>query len=177
MRPLVPVRGPVEVLEEASDCEAVRDGILGQPANTVTSLAFVAAGLIVLDAVRRQRAGDPTRRLFGWLLVAIGIGSVLYHGPHPPGARFVHDLPILGVVAFVVFVEVSARRSSERWPLPRETTVVLAVCAAAGALTWALGRTGSPLCDPDGVIQLHALWHLFAAAALGLWSLRLHRPD
>lgn len=171
------VAGPVEAIDEASDCEAVRDGILGQPANTVTSLAFVAVGVVVLQTVRRRGLEDVPRRVFGWLLVATGLGSAIYHGPHPPGARFVHDLPIIGLIVFMVFVEVSVRRSGERWPLPRETTIALVVCTVAGAASWLFGRTGSPLCDPDGIVQLHAQWHLFAAASLGLWSLRLPAPD
>jgi hypothetical protein len=32
-----------------------------------------------------------------------------------------------------------------------------------------LGRSGSVTCDPDSVIQFHALWHLFSAAALGAY--------
>jgi hypothetical protein len=31
------------------------------------------------------------------------------------------------------------------------------------------GRTGSPLCDPDGLAQAHAGWHVFAAVFLGAY--------
>jgi hypothetical protein len=31
------------------------------------------------------------------------------------------------------------------------------------------GRTGSPLCDPDGLAQAHAGWHVFAAVFLGTY--------
>jgi hypothetical protein len=33
------------------------------------------------------------------------------------------------------------------------------------------GRTGSPLCDPDGLAQAHAGWHVFAAVFLGAYFL------
>jgi hypothetical protein len=33
------------------------------------------------------------------------------------------------------------------------------------------GRTGSPLCDPDGLAQAHAGWHVFAAIFLGAYVL------
>lgn len=33
------------------------------------------------------------------------------------------------------------------------------------------GRTGSPLCDPDGLAQAHAGWHVFAAVFLGAYLL------
>jgi len=31
------------------------------------------------------------------------------------------------------------------------------------------GRTGSPLCDPDGLAQAHAGWHVFSAVFLGAY--------
>ena len=71
--------GPVVLLVlGGSDCEALRDGVLGQPANTLSSLAYVAAAAYVL-----RRGGPPGPAL---ALALVGIGSVLYHGPMPPGA-------------------------------------------------------------------------------------------
>ena len=37
-----------------------------------------------------------------------------------------------------------------------------------GSVVWALSRTDGVLCSPDTVFQGHALWHLTAAAAVGL---------
>ena len=34
------------------------------------------------------------------------------------------------------------------------------------AVAWWLGRSASPLCDPDSLLQPHALWHLLVAAGL-----------
>lgn len=45
---------------------------------------------------------------------------------------------------------------------------VLGVAAVAGG-SWLLGRTGSPACDPDGVLQFHGLWHLLSSVIFGLW--------
>ena len=36
-------------------------------------------------------------------------------------------------------------------------------------MTWLLGRTDTPVCDPDSVLQLHGVWHLISAAIFGLW--------
>jgi hypothetical protein len=33
-----------------------------------------------------------------------------------------------------------------------------------------VGRTASPWCDPDSLLQGHAVWHLLAAAALAAWA-------
>ena len=41
----------------ASDCERVRPGLIGQPANTVSSLAFLLAARPLLRASRRPGAG------------------------------------------------------------------------------------------------------------------------
>ena len=42
-----------------------------------------------------------------------------------------------------------------------------------GGLAYAGGRTGSPVCDADSLLQLHGLWHLSTAAAAGLWATAL----
>ncbi len=42
--------------------------------------------------------------------------------------------------------------------------------AATGAAFNLLGRTGGPLCDPDSLLQGHALWHVLTAVALGAWA-------
>jgi hypothetical protein len=35
-----------------------------------------------------------------------------------------------------------------------------------GQLIWVLSRDGAPLCDPDSLLQGHALWHLTSAATV-----------
>ncbi len=43
-----------------SDCEHIGRDLLGQPANTLSSLAYVLAGLLILG---RAVAGRPSTRL------------------------------------------------------------------------------------------------------------------
>ena len=74
-----------------SDCEALHRGVLGQPVNGVSSLAYVVAAGYVL-----HRGGPPAPAL---ALALVGVGSVLYHGPMPPGAGFVHDASLVAVPA------------------------------------------------------------------------------
>ncbi len=63
-------------------CELYRDaGFIGQPAAAVTSLAFVIAGLAV---VARRPHGAPTV-IYGLLVVAVGAGSLVAHGPNRLG--------------------------------------------------------------------------------------------
>jgi hypothetical protein len=144
-----------------SDCEAVRDAVLAQPVNSVSSLAYVVAGAWVL------RRGGPAVPAVA--LAAVGVGSLLYHGPMPPAAGIVHDGSI---VALALAVAVLAWR---RW-LPRPgAAAVLAL--VAGVAVNLLTRTGAPLCRPESVLQGHAAWHVLTAAGLALWLATARRPE
>src|SRR6185503_20551276 len=57
-------------------CETNRCAWIVQPANTVSSLAYVVSGALLLRQVRRY----PIWFWFGWITIAVGIGSVLCHG-------------------------------------------------------------------------------------------------
>jgi hypothetical protein len=137
----------------ASDCEALRDGWLGQPVNTLSSVAYVVAGAYVL-----WRGGPRVPAL---ALAAVGFGSVLYHGPMTPGAGLAHDGSI---VVFAATIPLAWRRRSVRWP------PVTAVIAGGAALAVnLLTRTGAPLCRPESLLQGHAAWHALTALAIALW--------
>lgn len=73
---------PASCLPVGCFCEAVSGGTLAQPVNSVTSLAFVVAG--VAAWLRRTDVGPRTveRRLIiglGLVLVVLGVSSFLYH--------------------------------------------------------------------------------------------------
>ena len=140
----------------ASDCERIRAGLVGQPANTVTSLAFVVA------AVPIARRARDTRSL-AWAGVAAsaaleGIGSVAYHGPGGRMAKAVHDAGLVALATTLVVARVTDRPVRLR---PRAAGL-----GAAAALLHTLSRTGGPLCSCDSRLQGHAAFHLLAAAAL-----------
>lgn len=142
-----------------SDCEALRSGLLGQPVNSLSSLAYVAAAAYLL------RRGGPLGPVVA--LAAVGVGSALYHGPMPPGAALVHDGSLVAVPTTAL--SVAWRRRS----FPRPPALAL-VALLAGVVANLLTRTGAPLCRPDSLAQGHALWHVLtavgAAAWLGRWS-------
>ena len=139
----------------ASDCEALHDGWLGQPVNALSSVAYVVAGAYVLWR------GGPRASALALGLVGVGVGSVLYHGPMPPGAEVAHDGSI---VALAVAVPLGWRRRPLRWP----PTAVLVTGAAAIAVNL-LTRTGAPLCRPSSLLQGHAVWHVLTAVVIALW--------
>jgi len=84
------------------DCERFLSGPLGQPANALSSLAFVVAALwIVVVALRGERAGRSMMIVFALAVAANGIGSFALHGPDPGWARWAHDAAIMSVLLFV----------------------------------------------------------------------------
>lgn len=87
----------VVVEVDTSDCERVRDTVLAQPVNALSSLAYVAAGAWVLGR------GGGTRRsqVFAALLAAAGLGSVAYHGTGGALSRWFHDTGFLWVLVFL----------------------------------------------------------------------------
>ncbi|MGH8916312.1 MAG: hypothetical protein ACRDZM_17580 [Acidimicrobiia bacterium] len=181
----------------SADCESIGIGLLGQPANSLTTIGFLLAGVFII--VKR-----PGTRWIGGGLIATGVGSFLFHGPMPPGNEWAHDLALAWLLALVA-------GTGSRWeglsripallamgvlfavapaaadPVAVGLTVVALVSLlnmdrsagtlgplallAAAAVFGRLGATGGPLCDPDSLFQPHAVWHLGAALAVGWWAL------
>jgi hypothetical protein len=148
-----------------TDCERIRDGRIAQPVNTLTSATLVVAGTVVALRARQR----PERRLeqvsYGTLLALVGVGSIAFHGPQPPGAKVLHDWPIAGLLALTVATPivraVRGRTVLSGWSSRRGAALV-ATGAAAG-LSWFGGRTDARTCDPDSWFQLHGCWHVLTA--------------
>lgn len=201
----------------STDCESIHDGLLAQPVNATTSLAYVLAGSALILKDMRDSPERRSRSLYGVILVAIGFGSVAFHGPQIRGSEYAHDLPITAALLFITLHNLErldrVHNGSQVFlislvptgllgmlpTLNRAVTGMLAVAAVtteigvhrsrpeqraryrrragamvcllvAAAISFAAGRTGSPLCRPDSLFQLHGLWHLFSAAAFALWG-------
>ena len=123
----------------AATCEQRLAGaFFGEPANTLSSLAFVAVGLALL--VRRRGYAAPPAA-YGLLVAAVGAGSVVQHGPHPGWQAYAHDLPLAAVLGFVALdaaADLTGRRSGQRWwPLP---VVALVPLVGAGAAASTAGQ-------------------------------------
>lgn len=155
-----------------SDCERIVDGALAQPVLAVTSLAYVAAGLVGLCWAMRSRS--PLAWAVAIVLVAVGIGSFAFHGPQPSWAKPAHDLPI--IAAGVVYAAILARGRRPRW---RSVWAPAAGIFALGLVAYAAGRSVSPLCRPDSIWQYHGAWHVLSAVA-AMWAATAldirHRP-
>lgn len=82
------------------DCETIRaERFIAQPVNSASSLGYSVAGIYVLATCGGPRPDDPARQVAGRALaaslVAMGLGSVLFHGPGGPLSKWLHDVPIL----------------------------------------------------------------------------------
>jgi hypothetical protein len=127
-------------MELAAVCEQHAAEFLGQPANAVTSVAFVVAGAGMLVARRRSstRYNASTRDrqtvVFAVLASGIGVGSFIQHGPNPDWQAFAHDLPLATVMVFVAVDAVSDLTGHELppayWFIP---SVAMVPVVAAGA--------------------------------------------
>jgi hypothetical protein len=169
----------------AGDCERLHDGLIAQPVNTASALAYVAVGAWLIGRRQPEGSGEPqggapvSRMVFGLAVAAAGVGSVDYHGPGSPAARLLHDGGLYAVVGLVAWHEVTrrVRAPGAGWTSRRRAAYRAALAAAAaGAACWWLGRTASPWCDPDSLLQAHAAWHLLGAAALACWAVAALEP-
>ena len=96
-----------------SDCERIRDGLIEQPVNTVSSLGYVIVGAWILGRVARREV--PRRGVgvaFGLAMIAVGLGSVAFHGPGSGAGRFFHDYSIAVLLVVIIAADlISLRRS------------------------------------------------------------------
>src|SRR5688500_16268973 len=113
-----------------SDCERCRPGFVTQPANTVSSLAYVAAGLAMLRGSDQTGPVRSTDRALAWATVASGVGSVAYHGPGGTVSRYAHDAGLIALLGFIALSD-AERLAGEQ--LPGGLAVVPLVAAVGAA--------------------------------------------
>jgi hypothetical protein len=76
-------------------CERTSPALWAEPVNALTNLAFVAAGLWGVREVRRHGAG-LFADILAWWVVAIGLGSALFHTFANELTKWADILPIAG---------------------------------------------------------------------------------
>ncbi len=101
MAPLRHIGGVLRELGE-TDCEFLGDGWLAQPVNALSSLAYVLIGMAIAVAAARSTRVHNGSLVYAGCLVAVGLGSVAFHGPQINGSQTMHDLPILLTVLFML---------------------------------------------------------------------------
>jgi hypothetical protein len=155
----------------ASDCEGLRSGWLAQPANAVSSFAYVVAGALLLWRSRRPSVESGVLLTGAAGMIGVGIGSIAYHGPQPGWARLAHEGSVVALV--LLFAGYVVRQVALVGGRRGFVEMVVAWKYAAAWMVPALvayfaGRTGSPWCHPDTLWQPHAAWHGLSAMSLSL---------
>ena len=110
--------------------------MITQPGNSVSSLAYVVAGA---DLLRRR---DPDRP-FAWSLIAVGLGSVAYHGPGGVLSRWAHDSSLIAMLGLMVLSDVTVVDGRDMPPAAVAAVTVAAAAAAHPATSeYAQGAVG-----------------------------------
>ncbi|RVB41600.1 ceramidase domain-containing protein, partial [Mesorhizobium sp. M7A.F.Ca.CA.001.06.1.1] len=84
-------------------CERTGPEFWSEPVNALTNFAFIAAGLWGVREVRRLGTG-AFAEVLAWWVVAIGIGSTIFHTFATKGTVWADVLPIAGfTLAYTLF--------------------------------------------------------------------------
>jgi hypothetical protein len=123
----------------------------------------------LLSLIIAINVSAPSRRtalvLFGGSATAL---AALQIPLHQGTGKYVLGVLVVGAVASEVVLEGTGR--DRRWLLGA------AVLLAAAFAIWSSSRTGAAWCEPRSLLQGHGVWHLGAAAAVGLLY-RYLRPE
>ena len=113
-------RPPPDTHPAVLDGERVRPGPVAQPANALSSAAYLAAGAWLEGRHRRAAAiEDPgvgaVARAVALALAVDGVGGVGFHGPGDRASRWLHDVGLLVTVSALGVVDlVGAGRLTQR---------------------------------------------------------------
>jgi hypothetical protein len=116
-----------------TDCEALGTGWLAQPTNATSSLAYVVVAVVIAQRAHRSSVDRVRSSVYAVCVAGVGVGSILFHGPQPPGSRLLHDVPILLTVLFIVVEDLKELRRR-----PRNDLGAFAVAGAIGTALSAL---------------------------------------
>jgi len=113
-------------------CERTGPELWSEPLNAITNLAFIIAGLWGLSRARATGAGR-TSEVLCWWVVAIGIGSALFH-------TFANELTkwadILPIAIFTLAYTLYNLRRFLGFGWGAALAIFVAFYAAAGLVTW-----------------------------------------
>lgn len=115
-------------------CERTGPEFWAEPVNALTNLAFVAAGLWGVREVRRRGAGGFAEVL-AWWVVAIGIGSTLFH---TFANRMMIWADILPIAGFTLVYTIFNLRRFLGFGLGRTAAYFIVFYAIVGAPTLAV---------------------------------------
>jgi hypothetical protein len=113
-------------------CERTTSAFWAEPINALSNLAFVAAGVWGIREVRRHGAGTFAEVL-AWWVVAIGVGSTLFHTYANELTKWADVLPIAGFT--LAYTLMNLRRFlAMSWQ--KAALIFVVFYAAAGLVTY-----------------------------------------
>ena len=75
-------------------CERIDPGFWSEPVNALTNIGFVFAAWFIWRIALREQAHDSSIAVITGMIVAIGIGSFLFHTMATPVTRWLDIIPI-----------------------------------------------------------------------------------
>lgn len=125
---------PATCMPEACFCELVRPAAVRQPANALSSLAFLPVAVLVLGSVGRAGRGGLRKRpvlgrLFGLALALTGLGSAFFHASLSFAGQ---TADVLGMYLVVTFA--AGYAASRRFQLSQAVSAALYLTANAALL-------------------------------------------
>lgn len=98
-------------------CERTGDGFWAEPLNALTNLAFILAAVAITRLLLRNSPTHPVWDLWllGLLMVAVGIGSFLWHTLATPWSEWADVIPILLFIN-VFLLSFLVRVAGLNWP-------------------------------------------------------------
>lgn len=191
---------PATCMPDRCFCEAVRDQLIRQPANTVSGVAFLGVAAIVLlapevpprhrDVVARTSSSNAFPILLAFATAVIGVGTVLYHASLTFWAQTVD---VLGM--YLVVTALAVYRAATLGRLPRAMLVAIYVGVNAALLSGLLLWPGARRLAFAALVVLVVCMELAArrrhspspasgrflgavlviAAGFAIWTLDFHR--
>jgi hypothetical protein len=105
---------PATCMPDHCFCEPVQSAIIRQPINTITNLAFILAGVLVIGIALYDWLLKPKERktnlmrshwiysiIYGTAAILVGIGSMIYHSTM---SFFGQNLDIMGMYLVAIFM-------------------------------------------------------------------------
>jgi hypothetical protein len=112
---------PADCLPNNCFCEAIGNGLIRQPINAYTNIAYIIVGVVILVYLARTKSifrlrspiSDLPRRLFilfGIACIAVGIGSFIYHASFIFLGEELDDDSMYLIGSFMLFFELAHQR-------------------------------------------------------------------
>jgi hypothetical protein len=113
-------------------CERTDAGFWSEPVNALTNLLIVAAGLFGLAQVRSQKTG-VFAEILCWWVVAIGLGSLLFHTTAIELTKWADIIPI---VTFTLAMSIFCLRRFSGLSWPKTAAYFVSYFVTASIITW-----------------------------------------